>query len=74
MAKDDIVNEFTKIKGVGKAKAELLYDKGFDCMNAWLRGNQKQAIQHNRSCLLKERDILLNRGYRLPDFLWMFSI
>ena len=29
MTKDDIVKEFTKIKGVGIAKAEFLYDKGF---------------------------------------------
>jgi large subunit ribosomal protein L32e len=33
MAKDDIVKEFTKIKGVGKAKAEILYDKGFISLN-----------------------------------------
>ena len=32
MAKDDVVKDFTKIKGVGKAKAELLYDKGFDSL------------------------------------------
>jgi hypothetical protein len=25
------------------------------------------AIAHNRSCLLKEKDILLLRGYRKPD-------
>ena len=33
MAKADVVKEFTKIKGIGKAKAELLYDKGFDSLN-----------------------------------------
>lgn len=33
MAKKDVVNEFTKIKGVGKAKAELLYDSGFDSID-----------------------------------------
>ena len=33
MAKDDVIKEFTKIKGVGKAKAELLYDKGFDSLD-----------------------------------------
>jgi hypothetical protein len=25
------------------------------------------SIRHNRSCLLKERDILMKRGYRPPD-------
>lgn len=33
MAKDDVIKEFTKIKGIGKAKAELLYDKGFDSLD-----------------------------------------
>jgi large subunit ribosomal protein L32e len=33
MAKDDIVKEFTKIKGIGKAKAEFLYDKGFNSLD-----------------------------------------
>lgn len=33
MTKDDVVKEFTKIKGVGKAKAEALYDKGFTSLD-----------------------------------------
>lgn len=33
MAKNDVIKEFAKIKGVGKAKAELLYDKGFDSLD-----------------------------------------
>jgi hypothetical protein len=37
------------------------------CMDAWLRGDFKRAIAHNRACLLKERDILLKRGFREPD-------
>lgn len=27
----------------------------------------KNVVAHNRACLLKERDILLKRGYRTPD-------
>jgi len=42
-------------------------DKGILCMEAWLRGEIDKAIAHNRSCLLKERDILLKRGFREPD-------
>jgi len=42
-------------------------DNGFLCMNAWLNGDVDNAMSHNRSCLLKERDILLKRGFREPD-------
>lgn len=31
--KESVIKEFTKIKGVGKAKAELLYNKGFDSVD-----------------------------------------
>jgi len=43
------------------------YDKGLWCMNAWHNGEFGAAIAHNRACLLKERDILLKRGFRTPD-------
>jgi large subunit ribosomal protein L32e len=33
MTKEDIIKEFTALKGVGKAKAELLYDNGFDSLD-----------------------------------------
>lgn len=42
-------------------------DRGILCTNAWLKGQIKKAVAHNRSCLLKERDILLKRGFRKPD-------
>lgn len=40
---------------------------GFMCMRSWLNGDINKAIAHNRSCLLKERDILRIRGSRKPD-------
>lgn len=40
---------------------------GRECNLAWERGDYEKAIKHNRSCLLKERDILLKRTYREPD-------
>ena len=43
------------------------YDKGLLCMKAWEAGEFDRAIAHNRACLLKERDILLKRGFRTPD-------
>ena len=43
------------------------YDNGFLCMKAWENGEFDEAIAHNRACLLKERDILIKRGYRKPD-------
>jgi len=43
------------------------YDKGYLCMIAWENGEFNSAIAHNRVCLLKERDILIKRGFRKPD-------
>ncbi|MFC1981094.1 hypothetical protein ACFLVN_02490 [Chloroflexota bacterium] len=43
------------------------YDEGVKCIEAWNCGNVKHAVAHNRACLLKERDILIKRGYRIPD-------
>ena len=43
------------------------YDKGFLCMQAWQDEEFDRAMAHNRACLLKERDILLKRGFRKPD-------
>jgi hypothetical protein len=45
------------------------FDNGLLCMQAWEIGKTREAIAHNRSCLLKERDILLKRGFREPDSL-----
>jgi hypothetical protein len=49
-------------------------DVGKECKKAWLRGEIKRCIRHNRSCLLKERDILLKRGSRKPDDFALVSI
>ena len=43
------------------------FDDGYRCMIAWEKGEFDSAIAHNRACLLKERDILLKRGFRKPD-------
>ncbi|MDD5650366.1 MAG: hypothetical protein PHF86_08125 [Candidatus Nanoarchaeia archaeon] len=40
---------------------------GKKCMDSWILGNYKKSLKHNRSCLLKEKDILLKRGFREPD-------
>lgn len=45
------------------------HDDGLKCMYAWLKKQYDNAIAHNRACLLKERDILLKRGFRKPDVL-----
>ncbi|MFH1425101.1 MAG: hypothetical protein ABIG20_05560 [archaeon] len=42
-------------------------DEGKLCPGAWLEGRIETAMAHNRSCLLKERDILLKKGFREPD-------
>jgi len=43
------------------------YDNGYLCMKAWEAGDFDSAIAHNRACLLKERDILMKRGFSTPD-------
>ena len=43
------------------------YDNGYLCMIAWKDGEFDKAIAHNRACLLKEREILIRRGFRKPD-------
>ncbi len=45
------------------------HGNGLQCSDAWKRGDVDKAVAHNRSCLLKERDILLERGHRTPDTL-----
>ena len=42
------------------------YDNGYLCMKAWENGELDKAMAHNRACLLKERDILIKRGFRKP--------
>ena len=42
------------------------FDVGYMCMRAWSSQDFDKAIAHNRACLLKERDILLKRGYGKP--------
>jgi len=71
---DGELNAYTR-EWKGDACAELdipnygdpFNNSGRECMLAWLRGDYKGASKHNRSCLLKERDILLKRDYRRPD-------
>jgi len=36
-------------------------------MQAWQDEEFDKAMAHNRACLLKEKDILLKRGFRKPD-------
>lgn len=43
------------------------FDSGLLCMQAWHSKNFDKAAAHNRACLLKERDILLKRGYCEPE-------
>ena len=45
MAKEDVIKEFAKIKGVGKAKAELLYDKGFDSVDKLKKASAKDLAK-----------------------------
>lgn len=49
-------------------------DVGRKCKEALEKGNAELSIRHNRSCLLKERDILLRRGYRKPDDLYLCRV
>ncbi len=50
------------------------FDNGFLCKEAWENNEYDKAIAHNRACLLKERDILLKRGFREPDEIRLINI
>jgi len=43
------------------------YDDGGLFPPNWKNGNMPDCIAHNRADLLKERDILLKRGFRKPE-------
>lgn len=43
------------------------HDDGKLCLDAWKKGDIEKIIAHNRADLLKERDILRKRGFRVPD-------
>jgi hypothetical protein len=43
------------------------HDLGQLCIKAWRDKEFKKVIDHNRACLLKERDILIKRGHCEPD-------
>lgn len=45
MAKEDVINEFTTLKGLGKVKAELLYNHGIDSMDKLKRANFEELIK-----------------------------
>ncbi len=69
--------ELQKRKFESKAEARMSlnipnYDDPFNdvgklCIEAWGKREFDRAMKHNRACLLKERDILLKRGFRKPD-------
>lgn len=50
------------------------FDDGYKCTTSWLNGDYTSSILHNRSCLLKERDILVKRSHRKPDELKFYKI
>jgi hypothetical protein len=40
---------------------------GVKCIDEFKRGNIENCLKHNQACLLKERDILFERGFVDPD-------
>ena len=45
MAKKDVINDFTKIQGVGKAKAEALFKNGFDSLEKLKKADLKDLTK-----------------------------
>jgi len=45
VAKEDVIKQFTSLKGVGKAKAELLYDSGFDSLEKLRKASVKDLTK-----------------------------
>lgn len=54
--KDDVIKEFTSLKGVGKKKAELLYDNGLNSMDKLKKASVKDltAVEGVNEKLAKE--------------------
>lgn len=50
------------------------YDDGSKCITSWQKGDYESSIKHIRSCLLKERDILVKRNHRISEELKFYSI
>lgn len=47
------------------------FDDGGKCVDAFLLGNLQDIIRHNRSCLLKEHQILIIRGAKEMKTEWL---
>lgn len=45
MAKEEVLKEFEALKGVGKVKAKLLYDNGFDSLDALKKAKVKDLTK-----------------------------
>jgi len=45
MTKEDVIKEFTALKGVGKAKAELLYDNGFNSLDKLKKASVEDLLK-----------------------------
>lgn len=45
MAKEDVIKQFISLKGVGKAKAELLYNSGFDSLEKLRKASVKDLTK-----------------------------
>jgi len=45
MTKEDVVKEFSSLKGVGKAKAELLYENGFNSSDKLKKASVKDLTK-----------------------------
>ncbi len=68
------LNRFTfeKKKSVVEHLGIQNYDDPFDddgkqCITTWENGDVHKVVAHNRADLLKQKDILLKRGFREPD-------
>jgi large subunit ribosomal protein L32e len=58
MAKEDVVKHYTALKGVGKAKAELLYDTGFTSMTKLAKATMDDLTKIKGISEQNARDIL----------------
>jgi large subunit ribosomal protein L32e len=45
MAKKDVINDFTNIQGIGKAKAEALYSNGYDSLDKLKKADIKELTK-----------------------------
>ena len=67
MTKEDVIREFSSLKGVGRAKAELLYENGFDSFEKLKKASVKDLTKVKGINEKLAKDIKNQLGEKKPE-------